>query len=33
MALRENPIYEWRRYSADFDEGDLVPGTCAVEAA
>jgi hypothetical protein len=33
MGLRDNPIYEWRRYSAEFDDSDLVPGTWAVEAA
>jgi hypothetical protein len=32
MGLRENPIYEWRRYSAEFDDDDLVPETWAVEA-
>jgi hypothetical protein len=33
MGLRSNPVYEWRRYSAEFNEADLIPGTRAVEAA
>ena len=33
MGLPKNPIYEWRRYTAELDEDDLVPGTWAVEAA
>lgn len=31
MGMRENPLYEFRRYAAEFNEGDLVPGTMAVE--
>lgn len=31
MGMRENPLYEFRRYAAEFDPGDLVPGTMAVE--
>lgn len=33
MGMRENPLYEFRRYAAEFDEGDLVEGTMAVEIA
>lgn len=31
MSMRENPLYEFRRYAAEFDPTDLVPGTMAVE--
>jgi hypothetical protein len=31
MSMRENPLYEFRRYAAEFDPADLVPGTMAVE--
>jgi hypothetical protein len=31
MNMRENPLYEFRRYSAEFGVSDLVPGTLAVE--
>jgi hypothetical protein len=31
MAMRHNPIYHFRRYSAAFDVSELVPGTWAVE--
>ena len=33
MSMRSNPIYRYRRYAAEFDPSDLVPGTWAVEAA
>lgn len=33
MAMRENPLYRFRRYAAEFDPGDRVPGMMAVEAA
>lgn len=33
MGMRENPLYVFRRYSAEFNEGDLLPGSMAVEAA
>jgi hypothetical protein len=33
MNMKENPLYEFRRYAAEFDPGDLVPGTFAVEVA
>lgn len=33
MSMRSNPIYRYRRYAAEFDPSDLVPGTYAVEAA
>lgn len=32
MAMRENPIYVFRRYTAEFVPDELVPGTMAVEA-
>jgi hypothetical protein len=31
MGMRTNPVYEFRRYAAEFDPVDLVPGTTAVE--
>lgn len=31
MGMRENPVYEFRRYAAEFDERDLVEGSLAVE--
>lgn len=31
MNMRENPLYEFRRYAAEFDPSELVPGTHAVE--
>ena len=31
MGMRTNPVYRFRRYAAEFDPGDLVPGTMAVE--
>ena len=33
MAMRENPIYVFRRYASSFHPADLVPGTFSVEAA
>lgn len=33
MSMKENPLYQFRRYAAEFREGDLVPGTMAVEVA
>lgn len=33
MAMRENGLYEFRRYAAEFREADLVPGTMAVEVS
>jgi hypothetical protein len=33
MSMRSNPVYEFRRYAAEFDPADLVPGTTAVEVA
>jgi hypothetical protein len=33
LSMRDNPLYVYRRYAAEFDAGDLVPGTLAVEAA
>jgi len=33
MSMRDNPLYTFRRYAAEFDEDDLVPGTLAVEAS
>lgn len=33
MNMRSNPLYEFRRYAAEFAERDLVPGTMAVEVA
>lgn len=32
MNMRTNPVYRFRRYAAEFDPGDLVPGSLAVEA-
>lgn len=32
MSMRGNPLYTYRRYAAEFGEGDLVPGSMAVEA-
>lgn len=31
MGMRENPLYEFRRYAAESDPGDAVPGSLAVE--
>ena len=33
MNMKENPLYEFRRYAAEYDPHDLVPGTMAVEVA
>jgi hypothetical protein len=33
MNMRTNPVYRFRRYVAEYDPADLVPGTLAVEAA
>jgi hypothetical protein len=33
MGMRGNPMYEFRRYAAEFDPADLVDGTMAVEVA
>lgn len=33
MGMRENPLYHYRRYAAEFRPDDLVPGTFAVEVA
>lgn len=33
LSMKRNPIYSFRRYSAEFDPADLVPGSLAVEAA
>ena len=33
MSMRDNPIYHFRRYSAQFNVGDLVSGTWAVEVS
>jgi hypothetical protein len=33
MAMRHNPIYHYRRYSAEFQPHQLVPGTWAVDVA
>lgn len=33
MSMRSNPVYRYRRYAAEYAPSDLVPGTCAVEAA
>lgn len=33
MSMRENPLYEFRRYAAEFDTNELIDGTCAVEIA
>lgn len=32
MAMRDNPIYVFRRYTSSFSPQELVPGTLAVEA-
>jgi hypothetical protein len=31
MGMRTNPLYEFRRYAAEYDPAQLVPGTWAVE--
>jgi hypothetical protein len=31
MGLKTSPIYTWRRYQAEFEPHELVPGTYAVE--
>ena len=31
MAMRDNPIYEYRRYDAEFVPDDLIPNSWAVE--
>lgn len=33
MGMRENPLYRFRRYAAEFESEDLVEGTCAVEVS
>lgn len=33
LSMRENPVYRFRRYAAEYDPGELVTGTLAVEAA
>ena len=33
MSMKENPMYSFRRYAAEFREEDLIPGTMSVEAA
>lgn len=33
MGMRENPMYQFRRYAAEFEPEDLVAGTVAVEVA
>jgi hypothetical protein len=33
MELRSNPMFVWRRYAAEFNVRDLVPGTLALEAS
>jgi hypothetical protein len=33
LAMSGNPMYEFRRYAAEFDPTDLVPGTLAVEVS
>ena len=32
LSMKTNPLYTYRRYAAEFDPADLVPGTMAVEA-
>ena len=32
-GMRTNPLYRFRRYAAEFNPADCVPGTLAVEAA
>lgn len=33
LSMKNNPLYYFRRYAAEFAPGDLVPGTLAVEAS
>lgn len=33
MSMAQNPMYEFRRYAAEFDPMDLVPGSLAVQRA
>jgi len=33
MGMRDNPMYRYRRYAAQFDPSDLVAGTLAVEVS
>ncbi len=33
MSMKTNPIYHFRRYAAEFQPEDLVPGTLAVDVA
>lgn len=33
MSMKDNPVYYYRRYSAEFDPAGLVAGTLAVEAS
>lgn len=33
MGMRENPLYEFRRYAAEFEPGELQPDSMAVEVA
>jgi hypothetical protein len=32
MGMKKNPMYRYRRYAAEFEPGNLVAGTLAVEA-
>ena len=32
LGMRTNPVWRYRRYAAEFDPSDLVPGTWAVDA-
>ena len=32
MSMRDNPVYAFRRYAAEFDPKELIPGTMALEA-
>ena len=33
MSMATNPLYHFRRYAAEYEEHDLVPGTLAVEVS
>lgn len=33
MGMKTNEVYEYRRYAAEYDPAELVPGTWAVEVA
>jgi len=33
MSMKQNPIYQYRRYAAQFSPSELIPGTWAIDAS